>query len=165
MVKTILLVDADPLSIGRIRKVLGRAGLRVQLALDGRTGVAEFRRLRPDLTLVQDVLAVSDGLESCRRMKALPGGGDRPVAILTAPRNHAVLLETGCDAYIAKPFEDSELLEVVRELLFRADDPALCGAIDLPACAPEIARPAIPLELTEDDLERHLEQVLVLSAR
>ena len=163
MVKTILLVDSDPLSIGHIRKVLGRAGLRVQLALDGRTGVAEFRRLRPDVTLVQDVLPVTDGLESCRRMKDVPGAADRPVAILTGPRSHAVLLETGCDAYIGKPFEDGELLEMVRELLSRADDPALTGAIDLPAR--ELALPAIPLELTEDDLERHLEQVLVLSAR
>src|SRR3972149_1588410 len=115
MVKTILLVDPDPLSIGRIRKVLGRAGLRVQLALDGRSGLAEFRRLRPDLTLVQDVLPVMDGLEACRRMKGLPDVADRPVVIVTAPRNHKVLLETGCDAYIEKPYQDGELLEVVRE--------------------------------------------------
>jgi len=133
MVKTILLIDSDPRSIPRIRRVLGREGLRVQLALDGRSGVNEFRQLRPELTLIQDRLPVMDGLEACRRMKQLPGSSGRPIVILTAPRSHEVLFETGCDAYIEKPFEDAELLEVVRVLLSRADEPRAESQIDLPS--------------------------------
>jgi len=148
MVKTILLIDPDPRSIPRIRRVLGREGLRVQLALDGRSGVDEFRRLRPDVTLIQDRLPVMDGLEACRRMKQLPGVAVRPVVILTSPRSHDVLFETGCDAYIEKPFEEDELIEVVRTLLSRGEGISEGTPCDLPARSPEIDPSEGPVELT-----------------
>jgi DNA-binding response OmpR family regulator len=163
MIKTILLVDPDPRSIGPIRKIVGRAGFRVQLALDGRSGVLEFERLRPDLTLIQDVLPVMDGLEACRRMKAVHAAAERPVAIVTAPRSHEQLLETGCDAYIVKPFADGELLDLVRELLNRADDLSTKETIDLPADG--VGELPILFDLTEHDLEEHLARVLVDSRR
>jgi len=167
MIKTILLVDPDPLSIASIRKTLARTGLRVQLVLDGRSAVSEFRRLRPELVLLQDRLPVLDGLEACRRMKQTPGSEHLAVAILTSPRGHEVLLETGCDAYIEKPFEPDELLDMVRELisretgLARAEDLASLGRIDLPA-PHDVPSPSLgPLELTEEDLDLHLARVLV----
>jgi DNA-binding response OmpR family regulator len=160
MIKTILLVDPDPQSVASLRKILARAGHRVQLALDGRTAVKDFERLRPDLVLMQDRLPVFDGLEACRRMKQISGAEHLAVALLTAPRSHEILLETGCDAYIEKPFEHDELFETVRELIARGSalphpqELATEGRIDLPIL------PNTP-ELTEEDVDLAFARALV----
>ena len=166
MTKTILLVDPDPLSVASLRKILARTGHRVQLALDGRTALREFERLRPDLVLLQDRLPVLDGLEACRRMKQVPGSEHLAVVILTAPRSHDVLFETGCDAYIEKPFERDELLATLRETMAhasaqlppRVEDLASDGRVDLPLV---LYTP----ELTEEDVDLAFARALVDAPR
>ena len=160
MIKTILLVDPDPQSVASLRKILARTGHSVQLALDGRSAVRDFERQRPDLVLLQDRLPVLDGLETCRRMKQIPGAEHIAVVILTSPRRHDALFETGCDAYIEKPFERDELLETVRELIAlggalpgRPEELANEGRIDLP---PMLHAP----ELTEEDVDLAFARVL-----
>jgi DNA-binding response OmpR family regulator len=117
MAQTVLLIDYDPGSVGRIRRLLREAGFAVLLARGGREGVREFHRSRPDLTLVQDLLPGLHGFDVCRQIKNTDEGKDSPVVILSVPGKHAALVRTGCDAYIEKPFGDDELLDVIRHLL------------------------------------------------
>jgi DNA-binding response OmpR family regulator len=64
-----------------------------------------------------------DGLEVCRRVRALPGdAGQVPVLMLTAkgdPMDRIVGLELGADDYLPKPFEPRELLARIRAILRR----------------------------------------------
>ena len=64
-----------------------------------------------------------DGLEVCRRVRALPGDtGKVPVLMLTAkgdPMDRIVGLELGADDYLPKPFEPRELLARIRAILRR----------------------------------------------
>ena len=64
-----------------------------------------------------------DGLEVCRRIRALPGTAARtPVLMLTAkgdPMDRIIGLEMGADDYLPKPFEPRELLARVRAVLRR----------------------------------------------
>jgi two-component system phosphate regulon response regulator OmpR len=64
-----------------------------------------------------------DGLEVCRRMRALPGAVAKvPVLMLTAkgdPMDRIVGLELGADDYLPKPFEPRELLARIRAMLRR----------------------------------------------
>jgi len=64
-----------------------------------------------------------DGLEVCRRVRALPGeAGQVPVLMLTAkgdPMDRIVGLEIGADDYVPKPFEPRELLARIRAILRR----------------------------------------------
>ena len=64
-----------------------------------------------------------DGLEVCRRIRALPGdAGQVPVLMLTAkgdPMDRIVGLELGADDYLPKPFEPRELLARMRAILRR----------------------------------------------
>jgi DNA-binding response OmpR family regulator len=64
-----------------------------------------------------------DGLEVCRRMRALPGDLARtPVLMLTGKgdaMDRIIGLELGADDYLAKPFEPRELLARIRAILRR----------------------------------------------
>jgi CheY-like chemotaxis protein len=117
MAYTVLLIDYDPRSIARVRPMLRRFGARVILARCGISGLDEFHRNLPDLTLVQDLLPGVPGLEVCRRIKETDEGARRPVVLLCGGQSHSSLVATGCDAYIEKPYPDEEILGVLAQLL------------------------------------------------
>jgi DNA-binding response OmpR family regulator len=64
-----------------------------------------------------------DGLEVCRRIRALPGPlAHTPILMLTAkgdPMDRVIGLEMGADDYLPKPFEPRELLARIRAILRR----------------------------------------------
>jgi DNA-binding response OmpR family regulator len=69
-----------------------------------------------------------DGLEVCRRIRALPGpAASVPLLMLTAkgdPMDRIIGLEMGADDYLPKPFEPRELLARIRAVLRRKGDGA-----------------------------------------
>lgn len=119
MSKTVLLVDYDPRSIDSIRRSLATVGLRTLLATDGEAGEREFHRIRPDLTLIQDVLPRKRGIELCRDLKNSSAGADRAVVLLAFVKNGGKhrLLTSRCDGWIEKPFDEPTLLSTVRRFL------------------------------------------------
>ena len=78
---------------------------------------------RQDLVILDLMLPDIDGLDVCRRIRALPGDGARtPILMLTAkgdPMDRIVGLELGADDYLPKPFEPRELLARIRAVLRR----------------------------------------------
>jgi two-component system, OmpR family, response regulator MprA len=108
----------------RIRQFLQRGlayeGYRVDTAVDGRTGLDIARDSPPDLVLLDIMLPGMDGLEVCRRLRAV---GDVPILMLTAKESiedRVAGLDAGADDYLVKPFAFDELLARVRALLRRA---------------------------------------------
>jgi two-component system, OmpR family, response regulator MprA len=108
----------------RIRQFLQRGlayeGYRVDTAIDGRTGLDIARDNPPDLVLLDIMLPGMDGLEVCRRLRAV---GDVPILMLTAKESiedRVAGLDAGADDYLVKPFAFDELLARVRALLRRA---------------------------------------------
>jgi DNA-binding response OmpR family regulator len=96
-------------------------GFAVEVAHDGRDGVALCDRVRPDLVVLDLMLPGLDGLEVCRRVQR-----DRPVPVLmlTARADEADLLvglAVGADDYITKPFSPRELVARIRALLRRVE--------------------------------------------
>jgi len=119
MPKTVLLVDYDPRSIDRIRTALSGLGVSVVLSTDGWSAEAEFRRSLPDVTLVQDVIPKRTGYQLCRDLKSTPLGERRRVLLLARAHNgnlHRVLT-SGCDEWIAKPFDEPTLIAAVKKHL------------------------------------------------
>ena len=117
MAATVLLVDYDPRSAERLRKVLAGVGMDTLVATDGRAGVEEFRRALPQLTLVQDLMPRLHGFDVCREIKGTEEGRSRAVVLLASRVSHATLVRTGCDAYLQKPFVDESLLELIRHFV------------------------------------------------
>jgi len=118
--RTVLLVEDEAAIVDVVRRYLERDGYRVVVASDGQRAVDEFRRLRPDLVLLDLMLPGLDGWEVCRRIRQ---EGSTPVIMLTARDHEAdklVGLELGADDYITKPFSPREVVARVRAVLRRA---------------------------------------------
>ena len=88
--------------------------------------MASVHGTAPDLVILDLMLPDMDGLEVCRRIRALPGALARtPVLMLTAkgdPMDRIIGLEMGADDYLPKPFEPRELLARIRAVLRRQGD-------------------------------------------
>ena len=123
MAKSILLVEDDNNIAELLRLYLEKEGYQVTHAADGGAGLETFRRIHPDLVLLDLMLPVLDGKEVCR---AIRQESDAPIIMLTAKgevddRIHG--LEMGADDYVVKPFEMKELLARINAVLRRTEIP------------------------------------------
>jgi DNA-binding response OmpR family regulator len=121
MGQRVLVVDDDPTVSDVVRRYLEREGFTVGLAGDGPAALIAFADERPDLVVLDLMLPGLDGIEVCKRMRALMPG--LPVVMLTALGEEAdrVLgLEMGADDYVTKPFSPRELVLRVQSVLRRS---------------------------------------------
>lgn len=138
----ILVVDDDETVAEVVSRYLRREGFAVDVVTDGRVAVERALADPPDLVILDLMLPGIDGLEVCRRLRAL---APVPVIMLTArgqESDRVVGLELGADDYVAKPFSPKELVARVRAVLRRARGP--------------LAAPP-PGELVFDDAELHVD--------
>src|SRR5690606_5558112 len=91
-------------------------------------GLEQLQVLEPELVILDLMMPGIDGLEVCRRIRALPNDNARvPVLMLTAkgdPMDRIIGLELGADDYLPKPFEPRELLARIRAVLRRRAEPS-----------------------------------------
>jgi DNA-binding response OmpR family regulator len=128
----ILMIEDDARLAGMVGEYLGKSGYGFAHAGEGQRGIDAVQQLRPDLVILDLMLPDTDGLEVCRRLRALPGAvGTVPVIMLTAkgdPMDRIIGLEMGADDYLPKPFEPRELLARIRAVLRRRGDGVALGA-------------------------------------
>ena len=119
----LLMIEDDARLAGMVGEYLSQSGFAVEHAPDGKTGLSALQDKPFDLVVLDLMLPDIDGLEVCRRLRALPGEVARtPVLMLTAkgdPMDRIVGLELGADDYQPKPFEPRELLARIRAVLRR----------------------------------------------
>jgi two-component system alkaline phosphatase synthesis response regulator PhoP len=119
MNELILVIDDELKIIKLARDYLEQSGFRVLTAADGMAALAEARRERPDLIVLDLKLPGMDGLDVCRTLRR---ESDVPIIMLTARVEEAdrlIGLELGADDYITKPFSPRELVARVRAVLRR----------------------------------------------
>jgi DNA-binding response OmpR family regulator len=119
----ILVVDDDPTVSEVVARYLERDGYVVETASNGRRALDRALTEPPDLVVLDLMLPGMDGLEVCRRLRAI---APVPVIILTArgqESDRIIGLELGADDYVAKPFSAKELVARVRAVLRRAKGP------------------------------------------
>jgi two-component system response regulator MprA len=123
MAERILVIEDEQRIAQFIERGLIYEGFRVEVAFDGRAGLAAARDNPPDLVILDWMLPGLDGLEVCRRLRSAT---NVPIIMLTAndeTSDRVTGLETGADDYLVKPFSFDELLARIRAL-FRRSTPS-----------------------------------------
>jgi DNA-binding response OmpR family regulator len=119
----ILVVDDDATVADVVGRYLRHEGFTTETVADGRVALDRALASPPDLVVLDLMLPGLDGLEVCRRLRAL---APVPIVILTArgqESDRIIGLDIGADDYVAKPFSPRELVARVRAVLRRARGP------------------------------------------
>ncbi|RMH42161.1 MAG: response regulator [Deltaproteobacteria bacterium] len=135
----VLVVDDDPTIRMICREVLEAAGYKVHEAADGAAAVAEARRFRPDLVLLDVMMPDRDGFETAETLRSSPAVGSAPVIFLSArseTHDKVRAFRIGAEDYMVKPFDASELVaRVERALERRARDVSASPTTQLPGAS------------------------------
>ena len=119
MTPQILMIEDDERLAKMVGDYLRQSGFGFAHAADGAHGLSAVQLTPPDLVILDLMLPDMDGLEVCRRIRALPGAlAQTPVLMLTAKGqefDRQKGQEAGADKYMTKPFDPDALLEKARE--------------------------------------------------
>jgi two-component system alkaline phosphatase synthesis response regulator PhoP len=118
--KKILLVDDSPTAILWQRLILEADQYEVVVATDGEEGVRLAKTEHPDLVLLDVMMPRMDGFAALREIRADEALRATPILMVTTRSEMAHVMqgyESGCNEYITKPVDRSELLMKVRSYL------------------------------------------------
>ena len=117
---TVLLVEDTEDNRQMMGRLLELSGFRVVEATNGQEAVDVAARENPKIILMDLSLPFIDGLAATRRIRSLPGLNKVPIVAVSAHDTadfHQEALAAGCDAYLTKPIDFSELEEVMRRMM------------------------------------------------
>nr|WP_284325583.1 response regulator [Cypionkella aquatica] len=120
MMRQVLLVEDEANIAEALRFILSRDGWAVSVLADGARALAEVARLRPDLVILDSMLPGMSGLEILTALRADPDHAGLPILMLTAKgqlRDREAAERAGVSAFMSKPFDNSEIRALVRDLL------------------------------------------------
>ena len=93
---------------------------RLEIARNGREGIARALELIPDIIISDVMMPEMDGYELCQRLKEDQRTSHIPIVLLTAKADQGSKIEgfrKGADAYLTKPFDKEELFVRLRQLI------------------------------------------------
>src|ERR1700741_4889772 len=117
----ILVVDEEPQLTRVLNAGLKARGYDVPAPADGLAGFEAFNDWHPDLVITDLAMPNVDGLELCRRLRAV---SQVPIIVLSAKgeeKTKVEALDLGADDFVTKPFGIDELLARVSASLRRAN--------------------------------------------
>ena len=114
----VLLVDDEVFNYEMLDATLGN-NIQLSYASSGRQGLSLSIEQSPQVILLDVCMPGLDGYDTCRLLKNTPETKNIPIILLTGLDNQQEVQEgfmAGCDAYITKPFEVSELMTKIEYL-------------------------------------------------
>lgn len=116
----LLLAEDSPIHQRFTTRMLQSAGYQVDLAVDGKEALSMAQKGEYDLLLLDVRMPEMSGLQVAKALRKDKRTSLLPIIGLTANsvgRDKDDCLESGMDRYLAKPYDDSELLSLVQELI------------------------------------------------
>jgi len=109
----VLVVDDNQQNRALAKATLELEDYEVLLAASGEEALRSFEQRTPDCVLLDVRMPGMDGPETCKRLRALPGGKDVPIVFLTASRDvdtFEAAVAAGGDDFVTKPVQPTEMV-------------------------------------------------------
>lgn len=119
-IPNILVVDDEPNNFDVIETFLSEQDYQLYYASNGDSALGILETVQPDLILLDVMMPGIDGIEVCRRIKAMPQWENVPIIMVTAltgKEDLARCLNAGADDFIGKPVNSSELRARVHSMM------------------------------------------------
>ena len=119
MSKHVLLIEDEPNIIEALSFILSRDGWTVNTHSNGTTAMEAVLMRRPDVVILDVMLPGRSGYDILRDMREHPDTQSLPVMMLTArgqSKDREMAERAGVNAFMTKPFSNSEMLEALRTL-------------------------------------------------
>ena len=117
---TVMVVD-DSLTVRRVtQRLLERNNLTVMLAKDGVDALRQLQDAKPDVMLVDIEMPRMDGYDLTRNIRSSPVTASIPIIMITsrtAEKHRSMAFELGVNEYLGKPYQEDELMKLVRHYL------------------------------------------------
>ena len=129
----ILIVDDSPSQLMGIRRIVEKLGHEALTAEDGAAGVEAAKRELPDLILMDVVMPNLNGFQATRSITREPTTKHIPIVLVTTKdqdTDRVWGMRQGVKAYITKPFSESELADMIQQMLGGDVAPAAPPAAD-----------------------------------
>lgn len=117
MKKKIFIADDDRTVLDVLKMILDKAGYKTETTLSGKTLLNNIP-YDSDLILLDVRMSGTDGLVICKHLKSLDATRDIPIIMISAvPELGTLAANAGADDFLEKPFNMSELLQIVRKYI------------------------------------------------
>jgi len=123
MMPNVLIVDDCANTLSALSEVLESEGFTTLIALDGISAIKIAHKLEPDIIVLDGIMPVLNGFETCERLKSDPDLEHIPVIFmtgLTEPNDIVKGLNAGGIDYVKKPVVHAELIARIRTHLASA---------------------------------------------
>lgn len=120
--KRILIVDDEVDILDLLEYNLKKEGYEVLRSTNGEDALKVVERIKPDMVILDIMMPKMDGIETCRRMRQLPGAEQIAIVFLTARSEEYSELagfNVGADDYITKPIKPRALMSRIKAILRR----------------------------------------------
>lgn len=115
---TVLIVDDESCNTEPLEAILTDNGYRVYIAANGVDGLERMEQVIPELVILDFMMPLMNGAEMGRRLRANQATWDIPIVMISGTSEDMVRQNfTGYDSFLRKPYQISELLGVVSNLL------------------------------------------------
>ncbi len=149
----VLVVDDQPANRQMLELLLGRCRLDVVSVSNGRDALEMTELWRPHLIFMDMRMPIMGGMETTRRLRAMPQGQSVPIVALTASvfeEERKCILAGGCDAFISKPFREEDIFKLLAHYL-----PVSLSYASVPKLAQSVMAPlptadALPTAVREE---------------
>ena len=115
----LLIIDDEPSIVETVENKFRKEGFSTFTADSAEEGMRLYRRVKPDLIILDIMMPEMDGYDVCRKLKIDEKYKGIPVIILTAkfqPNDLEFAREMGADGYLTTPLDMDALLEMINRL-------------------------------------------------
>jgi two-component system alkaline phosphatase synthesis response regulator PhoP len=126
-IQKVLVVDDEESILELLKYNLEKAGYDVETAGDGVQAIVMAKKFHPDLVLLDVMMPLMDGIETCRRLREIPELQKTFVIFLTARAeeySEVAGFDAGADDYITKPIKPRALISRIQAIFRRELAPA-----------------------------------------